>query len=121
VTGTSTLKTDNGVVGAGNAKFAINLTNNTNDFVGTVTATGNGISLTDSNALTAILTDIGASTLTALGNVVVSGTVATSLGVTSGGTVKKPTTASVLTVGGLATTSYNASVTVNGAVGALIQ
>lgn len=44
---------------------AITLTNASNDFQGTVTATGTAIQLTDANALTAVLTDGGASTLVA--------------------------------------------------------
>jgi filamentous hemagglutinin family protein len=77
---------------------AITLTQAGNDFNGAVTATGAGIQLTDINALTAVLNDSGTSTLSAGGDLAVSGSVAGALNTTttSGGT----TSFGVTTIGG---------------------
>jgi len=86
----------------------------TNDFQGPVTATATGISIRDANALTVALVDGGTSTITAGGNLVVSGSTVGALNTTTtgGGT----TTFGATNVGtNLATTSAGA-VTQTGAL-----
>ena len=85
VGGGSNLIADNGVLGAGNIRYGINLTGSTNNFTGVVTATGNGISLNDMNALNTVLTDSGSSVLNAGGALVVSGTATGGLTATTTG------------------------------------
>ena len=65
---------------------AISATNVANDFTNTVAATGNGIQITDANALTITLNDSGSSTINAGGNLVVSGSVTGTLNTTTTGT-----------------------------------
>jgi hypothetical protein len=114
-----------------------------NNFGGTVTADGSAITLKDAGALTAVLDSSGASTLTSVGAMTVSGTVGTtlkttttgtdaattfgattvgtSLAVTSSGAVSE-TSANILEVDGKGTTTVsNAHVTVNGVKGAEIS
>jgi hypothetical protein len=73
VLGGTTLTADNGVIGAGNTRYAINLVNAGNNFAGPVVATGNGVSLASANNMTVTLTDAGNSLLTAGGSLDVSG------------------------------------------------
>jgi trimeric autotransporter adhesin len=142
VTGASSLTADNGVSGKGAADYAITLSNATNTFGGVVTATGSAITLDDSAALTAVLDSTGASSLTSVGALNVSGAVGTSLttdttransattfGATTIGTTLKVTSTgavtetspNILTVDGEGTTTVkNKNVTVNGVVGAEI-
>jgi hypothetical protein len=105
---------------------AITLTNAANDFTGTVTSTGAATQITDTNALTAVFTSTGSTTLTAGGDLVASGTVSgagndltttttgkgsTSLGATTVADALSATSAGAvsqsgaLTVGGLTTVS----------------
>ncbi len=142
VAGTTTLTADNGVSGAGDVKYAVSLADTTNDLTGHVTAHGSTVTLYDATALTAILGSSGASTLTSVGAMKVSGsvgttlktttagtgaattfgatTVGTSLAVTSTGAVTE-TAANILTVDGEGTTTVsNPHVTVNGVKGAKI-
>ncbi len=138
VTGTTSLTSDNGTGGFD----AVTLGQAGNNLAGTVTAEGSAITLKDSSALTAVLDSSGASTLTSVGAMNVSGTVdttlkttttgtgatttfgattvGTSLDVTSTGAVTE-TASNILTVDGKGTTTVsNAHVTVNGVKGARI-
>jgi hypothetical protein len=138
VTGATSLTADNG----GTTNYAITLANTSNGFGGTVMATGSTISLDDAAALTAVLDSTGASALTSVGALNVSGTVGTSLTtittgtnsattfgattvgtklvVTSTGAVTE-TSPNILTVAGQGTTTVsNPNVTVNGVKGAEI-
>jgi hypothetical protein len=130
---------------SGTASIAHNVTlaRAGNNFGGTVTANGSAITLKDAGALTAVLDSSGASTLTSVGAMTVSGTVGTtlkttttgtdaattfgattvgtSLAVTSSGAVSE-TSANILEVDGKGTTTVsNAHVTVNGVKGAEIS
>ena len=139
-TGTSSL------TAASAADYNITLTNAGNSFGGTVTATGNAISITDATVLTAALNGTGNASLTSAGAMNVSGTVAgnlttdatgtsstTTFGDTTvggtGGTSKLTVTSTgavttatgdVLTVDAAGTTTSNSHVTVNGVKGAII-
>jgi len=138
VTGATSLTADNGTGGLN----TITLTQAGDSFGGTVTAEGSAITLKDKTALTAIVDSSGATTLTAVGNLNVSGTVATTLttkttgakhtttfGATTVGTSLvvistgkvTETSSNILTVAGEGTTTVsNPNVTVNGVVGAEI-
>jgi hypothetical protein len=132
VTGTSSLTASNG----GAVNYNITLGQAGNNLVGTVTADGSAISLKDVAALTAVLDSSGASTLTSVGPMQVSGTVGTTLRTTatgSSGTINfgrttvgtsltvastgavTETSADILQVDGKGTTTVkNAHVCVNG-------
>jgi hypothetical protein len=130
---------------SGTASIAHNVTlaRAGNNFGGTVTANGSAITLKDAGALTAVLDSSGASTLTSVGAMTVSGTVGTtlktmttgtdaattfgatpvgtSLAVTSTGAVTE-TSANTLEVDGKGTTTVsNAHVSVIGVKGAEIS
>src|SRR5438477_12721313 len=62
----------------------ITLADPTNNFVGTVTASGGNLSLADANALTAVITAGGSATLNAGTTLNVSGSTSTTLNTTSG-------------------------------------
>ncbi|MGA2191738.1 MAG: GLUG motif-containing protein [Steroidobacteraceae bacterium] len=138
VTGATSLTADNGTAGLD----TITLAQAGDTFGGTVTAGGSAITLRDKTALTVVLDSSGVTTLTAAGDLNVSGTVGTtlttkttgakhtttfgattvgtSLVVTSAGTVTE-TSSNILTVAGEGTTTVsNPNVTVNGVNGAEI-
>jgi hypothetical protein len=135
VTGATSLTANNG----GALNYGITLGQAGNNFLGEVTAEGSAITLEDASALTAVLDSSGASTLTSVGAMNVSGTVGTtlkttttgtsatttfgattvgtSLNVTSTGAVTE-TSSNTLTVDGEGTTTVsNSRVTVNGVKG----
>src|SRR5207247_2055900 len=92
---------------------AITLTNAGNDFRSTVTATGTGIQLTDTNALTAVLTDAGASALVAGTNLTLSGSTGTTLTTTS---TAGTTSFGATTVGSTLSTTAGGAVSQTGTV-----
>jgi hypothetical protein len=150
VTGATSLTANNGVTGTGAVNYNITLAN-ANNFGGTVTATGSVITLDDAAPLaplTAVLDSTGASALTSVGPLNVSGTVGTKLTTTTTGTTGTgsattfgattvgttlvvtstgavtETSPNILTVDGEGTTNQpspgNKHVTVNGVVAANI-
>ena len=98
VTGTSSLTANNGMTGTGAIEYGITLANTTNNFGGAVTANGSAITLDEAGALTVVLDSTGASSLTSVGALIVSGTVGTSLTTTTTGT-SSATTFEATTVG----------------------
>ncbi|MDD2775950.1 MAG: GLUG motif-containing protein [Gallionella sp.] len=136
VLGTSTLIADNNLAGTNNVKYAITLANAGNDFKGNVSAMGNGITLTDANALSVAVTDIGNTSLTTGGNLTASSnttgilTTTQTAGYTQFGTsniggslvATSPVSVTrvagnIITVANSPTTTSNPNVTINGVVG----
>jgi hypothetical protein len=105
VVGTTSLTSDNGTGGFD----AITLGQSVNNFGGTVTADGSAVTLEAAGALTAVLDSSGASTLTSVGAMTVSGTVGTTLKTTTTGT-------SAATTFGATTVGKSLTVTSTGAV-----
>ncbi|MDD2777142.1 MAG: autotransporter-associated beta strand repeat-containing protein [Gallionella sp.] len=139
ISGASTLIADNNLAGVSNVKYGITLNNASNDFRGKVSAIGNGISLTDKNALIVAVTDTSNTSLTTGGNLNVwsstTGNLTTTqtAGYTQFGTssiggslvANSPVsvtrvTGNIITVANSSTTVTNPNVTINGLVGALI-
>ncbi|MDD2775195.1 MAG: filamentous hemagglutinin N-terminal domain-containing protein [Gallionella sp.] len=139
ISGASTLIADNTLAGVNNAKYGITLNNAGNDFRGKVSAIGNGVSLTDKNALIVAVTDTSNTSLTTGGNLNVwsstTGNLTTTqtAGYTQFGTssiggslvATSPVnvtrvTGNIITVANSPTTTSNPNVTINGVVGALI-
>jgi hypothetical protein len=139
VSGASTLIADNTLAGVNNVKYGITLNNASNDFRGKVSAMGNGITLTDANALSVAVTDTGNTSFTTGGNLTAwsntTGNLTTTqtagytlFGTSSiGGSLVATSPVSVtrvagntLTVANSPTTTSNPNVTINGLVGALI-
>jgi len=108
ITGASTLTADNGLTGAREKRYAVTLAHAGDSFGGAVTAKGSAITLKDTTALTAILDSSGASTLTAAGNLTVSGTVGTTLKTTTTGTGHTTTFGNTTVGTSLAVTSTGA-------------
>ncbi len=144
VTGLTSLTADNGVTGKGAVDYAVTLAQPADTLKGAVTAQGSAITLDDAVKLTAIVDSTGAVSLDAANELVVQGTVGTSLTtvttggshstttfdattigtslqVTSTGAVATATSTTALTVDGAGTKSPNSHVTVNGVVGAEIK
>ena len=94
--------------GTGNISLA-----QANDFGNTVTATGAAITLNDTNALTAVLTASGLSTLTATGSLAASGTAA-SLSASGAGLTSTVATTGASTLTGNAGTSVSNNANVGG-------
>ncbi|MDD4963693.1 MAG: filamentous hemagglutinin N-terminal domain-containing protein [Gallionella sp.] len=139
VSGASTLIADNTLAGVNNVKYGITLNNASNDFRGKVSAIGNGISLTDKNALIVAVTDTGNTSFTTGGNLNVWSSTTGNLTTTQtagytlfgtsnigGGLVATSpvsvtrVTGNIITVANSPTTTSNPNVTINGQVGALI-
>ncbi|MDD4964249.1 MAG: autotransporter-associated beta strand repeat-containing protein [Gallionella sp.] len=137
--GASTLIADNNLAGTNNVKYGITLNNAANDFRGKVSAIGNGVSLTDVNALIVAVTDTGNTSLTTGGNLNVWSSTTGNLTTTQtagytqfgtssiGGSLVATSPVSVtrvagniITVANSPTTTSNPNVTINGVVGALI-
>ncbi|MDD4964293.1 MAG: filamentous hemagglutinin N-terminal domain-containing protein [Gallionella sp.] len=136
VTGTSTLIADNTLAGVNNVKYGITLNNASNDFRGKVSAIGNGISLTDKNALIVAVTDTGNTSFTTGGNLTAwsnttgnltttqtagytqfgTSSIGGSLVATSPVSVTR-VTGNIITVANSPTTTSNPNVTINGVVG----
>jgi filamentous hemagglutinin family protein len=108
ITGASTLTADNGLTGASEKRYAVTLAQAGDSFGGAVTAKGSAITLKDTTALTAILDSSRASTLTAAGNLTVSGTVGTKLKTTTTGTGHTTTFGNTTVGTSLAVTSTGA-------------
>jgi hypothetical protein len=108
ITGASTLTADNGLTGASEKRYAVTLAWAGDSFGGAVTAKGRAITLKDTTALTAILDSSGASTLSAAGNLTVSGTVGTKLKTTTTGTGHTTTFGNTTVGTSLAVTSTGA-------------
>lgn len=94
--------------------YDITLTNEGNDFVGAVTASGKNISITDKNALTAALSSAGNSSISAGGNLAVSGSSTGNLTTSTTGT--GTTSYGVTNVGGNLASSSAGDVTQTGAL-----
>lgn len=94
--------------------YDINLTNEGNDFVGNVTATGKDINITDKNALTAAVTSTGNSSISAGSDLAVSGSSTGNLVTTT--TNAGTTSFGVTSVGGNLASTSAGDVTQTGAL-----
>src|SRR5438477_12966222 len=97
----------------------ITLADPTNNFVGTVTASGGNLSLADANALTAVITAGGSATLNAGTTLNVSGSTSTTLNTTSGSDTNfgATTVGTDLTAGSGGVITQSGTLLVNGTAG----